>query len=139
PLPGVTQGRLSFPQFGAGFQPRAVLRWAASPSGSHHLVSARTPAMVLSSFVRRWMNGKGFASQRGRLPAPSARRRACLHLEALEDRCVPSTVTNLSDHDPGSLRDALATTPAGGTVNFQPGLTGAITLTTGELAITKNL
>jgi hypothetical protein len=48
-------------------------------------------------------------------------------------------VTNLSDHDPGSLRDAIATTPPGGTVTFQPGLAGTITLTTGELAITKNL
>jgi hypothetical protein len=48
-------------------------------------------------------------------------------------------VTNLSDHDPGSLRDAIATTPDGGTVDFQPGLTGTITLTSGELAINKDL
>jgi hypothetical protein len=48
-------------------------------------------------------------------------------------------VTNLSDHDPGSLRDAIATTPAGGTVDFQPGLSGTITLTTGELAISEDL
>jgi hypothetical protein len=60
-------------------------------------------------------------------------------LECLEGRCVPSTVTNLSDHDPGSLRDAIATTPAGGTVDFQAGLSGTITLTTGELAINKDL
>src|SRR5262249_20352552 len=43
------------------------------------------------------------------------------------------------DHDPGSLRDAIATTPAGGTVDFQPGLRGTITLTSGELAIDKDL
>src|SRR5262249_60735714 len=61
------------------------------------------------------------------------------HLEVLEGRCLPSTVTNLTDHDPGSLRDAIATTPSGGTVDFQAGLSGTITLTTGELAITKNL
>jgi probable HAF family extracellular repeat protein len=60
-------------------------------------------------------------------------------VEFLEGRCVPSTVTNLSDHDPGSLRDAIATTPPGGTVDFQPGLSGTITLTTGELAIDKDL
>src|SRR6516162_6075218 len=63
--------------------------------------------------------------------------RLCLGL--LEPRCLPSTVTNLSDHDPGSLRDAIATTPAGGTVAFQPGLTGTIPLTTGELAVNKDL
>src|SRR5262249_37399020 len=62
-----------------------------------------------------------------------------LFLELLEARCLPSTVTNLTDHDPGSLRDAIATTPSGGTVDFQPGLTGTIVLTTGELAINKDL
>jgi hypothetical protein len=46
---------------------------------------------------------------------------------------------NLTDHDPGSLRDAIAITPSGGTVDFQAGLTGAIVLTTGELMIAKNL
>jgi hypothetical protein len=62
-----------------------------------------------------------------------------LFLELLEPRCVPSTVTNLSDHDPGSLRDAIATTPDGGTVDFQPGLMGTIILTSGELAINQDL
>jgi hypothetical protein len=68
-----------------------------------------------------------------------ARARHRPRLEGLEERCVPSTVTNLSDHDPGSLRDAIASTPSGGTVTFQPGLTGTIMLTTGELALTKDL
>jgi hypothetical protein len=54
-------------------------------------------------------------------------RRFRLFLELLETRRLPSTVTNLSDHDPGSLRDAIASTPAGGTVDFQRGLTGTIT------------
>ena len=67
------------------------------------------------------------------------RRRSRLCLELLEARCLPSTVTNLSDHDPGSLRDAIATTPDGGTVDFQAGLTGTIILTSGELAINENL
>jgi hypothetical protein len=67
------------------------------------------------------------------------RRRSRLYLEPLEYRYVPSTVTNLTDHDPGSLRDAIATTPAGGTVDFQQGLSGTITLTSGSLAITKDL
>jgi hypothetical protein len=60
-------------------------------------------------------------------------------VETLEGRCLPSTVTNLLDAGPGSLRDAIATTPAGGTVDFQPGLTGTITLTSGELAINEDL
>ena len=60
-------------------------------------------------------------------------------LERLEDRTVPSTVTNLLDSGPGSLRDAIASTPAGGVVDFQPGLTGTITLTTGELTIGNDL
>jgi hypothetical protein len=60
-------------------------------------------------------------------------------VEVLEDRSLLSTVFNLSDHDPGSLRDAIATTPDGGTVDFQPGLQGTIFLTTAELLVAKNL
>ncbi len=66
-------------------------------------------------------------------------RRYRPHVEGLEDRCVPSTVTNLNDAGAGSLHDALVTTPAGGTVDFQPGLTGTITLTSGELDIGQDL
>jgi Right handed beta helix region len=67
------------------------------------------------------------------------RRRSPLYLEVLEGRCLPSTVTNLTDHDPGSLRDAIATTPADGTIDFEPLLNGTITLTSGTLTITKDL
>jgi hypothetical protein len=56
-------------------------------------------------------------------------------LEALEARWVPTTVANLLDSGPGSLRQALLDTPAGGTVDFQPGLAGTITLTSGELEL----
>jgi hypothetical protein len=62
-----------------------------------------------------------------------------LTLEPLEYRCVPSTVTNTNDSGGGSLRDAIASTAAGGVVDFQSGLTGTITLTTAELAVAKNL
>jgi hypothetical protein len=48
-------------------------------------------------------------------------------------------VTNLLDSGPGSLRQAIIDTPAGGTVDFQPGLSGTIALTTGELLIDKDL
>jgi hypothetical protein len=80
-------------------------------------------------------------------PPRTSRRRSSLptwqrsrpHVETLEDRCVPSTVTNLHDAGAGSLRQAIADTPSGGTVDFQPGLSGTITLTSGELPIGKNL
>ena len=82
-----------------------------------------------------------------RTPLRTSRRRAALpngqrsrpHVEALEARCVPSAVTNLNDAGAGSLRDAIATTPPGGTVDFQSGLSGTITLTSGELLVNKNL
>ena len=48
-------------------------------------------------------------------------------------------MTNLTDAGPGSLRDAVASTPAGGTVDFQPGLSGTITLTSATLTISKDL
>jgi predicted outer membrane repeat protein len=48
-------------------------------------------------------------------------------------------VTNLGDVGAGSLRQALIDTPPGGTVDFQAGLAGTITLTAGTLAITKDL
>ena len=60
-------------------------------------------------------------------------------LEVLEGRCLLSTVTNLNDTGDGSLRQAILDTPSGGTVDFQPGLTGTIILTSGDLAILKDL
>jgi hypothetical protein len=60
-------------------------------------------------------------------------------LERLEERCLLATVTNLNDSGPGSLRDALAATPAGGTVDFVQGLSGTIILTSGELDISNDL
>ncbi len=57
-------------------------------------------------------------------------------LEALEDRWVPTAVTNLNDSGGGSLRNAIA---AGGTVTFQAGLHGTIDLTSGILLITQNV
>src|SRR5262245_4317172 len=60
-------------------------------------------------------------------------------LLALEDRFLPSTVTNLNDSGPGSLRQALTITPANGQIDFQPGLSGTIQLTSGPLNITQNV
>jgi len=60
-------------------------------------------------------------------------------MEALEERCTPTTVTNLNDSGAGSLRDEIANTAAGGTVTFASGLSGTISLTSAELLINKNL
>jgi hypothetical protein len=56
-------------------------------------------------------------------------------IELLENRFLLTTVTNLQDSGPGSLRDAIASTPVFGTVDFQPGLTGTITLTSSPIII----
>jgi hypothetical protein len=74
-----------------------------------------------------------------RLASRPNRRRTLLCIEDLEGRRVPTTVTTLADAGAGSLRQAILDTPAGGTVDFQPGLTGTITLTSGELAVNKDL
>ena len=50
-----------------------------------------------------------------------------------------ATVRNTNDSGTDSLRDAIATTPAGGTVDFAPGVTGTITLTSGALVITQSV
>ena len=51
-----------------------------------------------------------------------------------------SVVINTNDSGAGSLRQAIIDVCDGGTITFDPGLSGqTITLTTGELAINKNL
>src|SRR5262245_42996008 len=61
-------------------------------------------------------------------------------LEALEDRLTPGTltVTSNADSGPGSLRAAIAAAAGGDSIVFAPAV-HAITLTTGELAISKSL
>ena len=62
-----------------------------------------------------------------------------LSLSCLAPPAAALTVSNLNDAGAGSLRDAVAGTPAGGTVDFAPALTGSIVLTSGEIGIAKNL
>lgn len=90
-------------------------------------------------FRRSWsrtIHGSRSSSGRAKLPIQQRRR---LHLELLEGRCLPSTVTNLSDAGPGSLRDAIAATASGGMVDFQPGLSGPVTLTSASLTISQDI
>jgi len=86
----------------------------------------------LRSGTRTSFAKKSQACRKLRFSAP-------LRLEALEDRWMPTTVTNLLDSGAGSLRDAIASTPTGGIIDFQAGLTGTITLTSGELVINNKL
>ena len=51
----------------------------------------------------------------------------------------PATVTNLNDAGAGSLRDAIANVCPGGGVNFQVGVMGTITQTSGPYTINKNM
>src|SRR5688572_28889262 len=60
------------------------------------------------------------------------------NLERLEERATPATVTTLADSGAGSLRNAIAATPSGGTVDFAPGLAGDIVLAS-QIDIDKNL
>ena len=54
-------------------------------------------------------------------------------------RAATIPVSNLNDSGGGSLRQAIASAAAGDTINFQPEMTGTITLTSGELALNKSL
>ncbi|MEN3369734.1 MAG: hypothetical protein V7609_1877 [Verrucomicrobiota bacterium] len=51
----------------------------------------------------------------------------------------PATVINLNDAGAGSLRQALVDVCDGGAINFQAGLTGTITLSTGHLVVDKSV
>jgi hypothetical protein len=96
------------------------------------------------SFISWLRNPKRSGPGEGRRPQKSRCQRTSFRpqLEALEDRCVPSTltVTNNLDSGPGSLRAEIAAANSGDTVVFDPSLAGTtIQLTSGELVINKNL
>src|SRR6266567_2863543 len=60
-----------------------------------------------------------------------------LCLVALSTQAATITVTNTNDSGVGSLRQAIADANDGDTIHF--GITGTITLTTGELLVDKSV
>lgn len=54
-------------------------------------------------------------------------------------QAAPLTVTNANDSGAGSLRQAIIDANPGDTIDFAPAVTGVISLTSGQLAIAKNL
>jgi predicted outer membrane repeat protein len=119
-------------------------------------VLERRNIMSFSSWLRNW---KRSAPTAGRRTQTSCYQRVSFRprVEALEDRWLPSTltVTNTQDSGRGSLRAEIAAAQSGDTIVFSATLTssssskphhggttstpGKITLTSGELDLTKNL
>jgi hypothetical protein len=97
-----------------------------------------TPIMLFTSWLRKLTLTRNPKPRMDRCATATFRPR----LEALEDRCVPSTlkVTNTADSGPGSLRYEIAQANSGDTIVFDPKLSRqTITLTGGELVISKSL
>src|SRR5262245_34442944 len=95
--------------------------------------------------LRTGSKGAGVGRGHDRKPSKrhALRSRSCLPwLEALEDRSLPSTltVTTTFESGAGSLRAAVGAASNNDTIVFESSLKGkTITLTSGELAITKSL
>jgi hypothetical protein len=106
--------------------------------------SERRNLVSFSFWLRKRASNRTPRRQAQRQPAAPRFRPL---LEALEDRCVPSTlkVTNNYDSGPGSLRYEIAQARSNDTIVFDFGNKKAnntpqnITLTSGELEINKNL
>src|SRR5579883_2604730 len=97
--------------------------------------------MSFSQLARWWDSRRPRLGTRQRRAGGRAKPRASFRpqVQGLEDRCLLCTVTSLSDSGPGSLRQCIADTPTTGTVDFDKGLSGTITLTSAPLAINKFL
>jgi predicted outer membrane repeat protein len=101
----------------------------------------RRNIMLFSCWLRDWIRSAP-APRRRTETSPGQRAGFRPRLEALEDRWLPSTltVTDTQNSGRGSLRAEIAAAQNGDTIVFSPKLDGkTITLTTGELDLTKNL
>src|SRR5262245_54898747 len=99
-------------------------------------------------FLPNVFRGVRRRSKSSRWHAPTHRQRALagqsyrLMLEQLEERALPTTltVTSPADDGDGSLRTTIAIAQNGDQIVFDDSLQGqTITLTSGELAVTKSL
>jgi hypothetical protein len=93
-------------------------------------------------WLSSWLGKRQGAALRGRSHGSSRKRPSCrLQLDALEDRCLPSTLTVLNNLDsgPASLRAAIATASPGDTIVFAPRLSGQTVTLGSQLSISKSL
>jgi hypothetical protein len=98
-------------------------------------VSQSSPLNSCNEMKGPLMSQRSFNSNRRRLLFATWLSALCLI--ALTAQAATITVTNSNDSGAGSLRQALAGANDGDTVNF--GITGTITLTTGELLVDKSV
>jgi hypothetical protein len=93
--------------------------------------------------LTRWLSRPLDLSHRPASPRKTSVTRYTFrpNLEALEDRCVPSTltVTSIADKGAGSLRADIAAAQDGDTIVFAPGLVGKTITLNSEFLINKNL
>src|SRR5262249_33220859 len=99
-----------------------------------HFIADRGGRLMFSTLF-----GTGTQAKRRSSPRPFVPR-----LEILEGRTLPSTFTvlNLADSGAGSLRDTILvaeSNPGPDVINFASGLTGTITLTSGQFQITTDM
>ena len=94
---------------------------------------------IFSNFLRTFQTKKAAPRHRGR-PARRNSPGRRLKMEFLEDRLVLSSITvmNNLDSGPGSLRAAISSAVPGETIKFANNV-HSITLTSGDLVVTKNL
>lgn len=103
----------------------------------------RKPSASLPGLSRRQRRAAARrAAKLGSLPSAAAALALSLGLQPSEAHAATFEVTNLNDSGAGSLRQAIAdanANPDSDLITFQSGLSGTITLTTGELSISESL